>query len=267
MQIKLTRKTIGLLVCCALIIVAGIVISIVKGQHRQPATPGTSAVDPANDGTTQPNLPDPAFLLGDWYSTREKGDHLVLQADGTMSSDWIGTGTYQYDGSTLTLIGTLNLTAALQYDPAADTLSFAGSLLEDPHIYYRSEELLHTAVEAQRQADANSDDVSIARELLTSGPWEAAAGGDVFMRVSFTDNTIAYNYYTTGKERLYDYSIERAAMGAGELTVFVSFADRSDPKETLTEATIVIRTSGDGKIWLREKGLGFNTDLFLQQGG
>ena len=265
MQIKLTRKTIILLICCALILVLGLVISAVKRQHQEPTTPGVPVTDDSKD--PQHNQEDLSFLQGDWYSTREKGDHLVLNADGTMSSEWLGRGTYQYSGNTLTLIGTLNLTVTLQYDAVADTLFFSGNIREDSHTYYHSEELLRSAVEAQREADATSDDVKVARELLTSGPWEAAAGGDVFMRVSFTDNTIAYNYYLIDSEKLYDYSIERANMGSGELTVFIAYADHDDPKGTLKEATIVIRTSGDGQIWLRENGLGFNTDLFLQQGG
>ncbi len=267
-MINLTKKTLILLICCALLIVTSIVIAIVRTssdtEHDQ--LPNNSVLTPGKSDHSQLENPENIgidVLLGDWYSSREKGDHLVLNKDGTMSSDWLGTGTYQLSGTNLTLVGTLNLTVSLQYDPVADTLFFSGTTREDPHTYYRSEALLKDAIETQREKDASSDAVSVAREMLTSGPWEASLGDKVFMRVDFTDNTITYNYYTIKKEIVYNYSIERAAIDTGELTIFIAYADQNDTEGKLLEATIVINATGDGNYHLRETGLGWNTVLDL----
>lgn len=262
MTIKLTKRSVILLVCIVLLLVASIVLSMLK-KHNAATEP-----DPAP--TSQQTAPDKdvpkvsELVLGDWYSTREKGDHLVIKADGTFTSDWLGNGTYSIEDNSLKLVGPLNLNAELTFDKNRDILSYVPAMsTEESHDYYRTEELMKKSISDAVEADRTSDAAVTGKELLTSGKWYYRNEKTIFNSFVFTDNTITFTTSVEDKTHIqkheFEYVLERAVVdesGNGTMVVYISAVDKSDKTGKVQSAALTIKNMGDGVYILNTHDLG-----------
>ena len=256
MSIKLTKKTVILLIIAVLLLAASAILSAISRRRAAPA-PAPAVTDSAAVESASATSEEPiADITGDWYSNREKGDHLRLYQDHTFTSDWLGSGTYTQSGSTLSLSGTLGLSAELTYDSDTDTLQYTGSR-EAAHTYYRTEQKVSEAQAAQQEADRSSDAAQTAHELLTAGVWESytlTTPQEVLATLTFTDSSFTVSRLDIDETYVYLYVIDRAVSDNGELDVFISFEPMDDTQADggMRSGTFIVLNKGDGVLQLTD---------------
>lgn len=254
---KLTKKSKFLAAILVILILIGAGISIYKNL-----TPVDDS--PADDISTQKPADDAnsTWMLGDWYSTREQGDHLILNEDGTFASDWLGDGTYTANMHHLHLTGPLNLTADLTYNEDSDILICDDK--KEPHSYYRTEELMQAAVNDGIKADQTSSAALDAQQLLQMGTWETKTGPK--SHLTFDGKRVTNNEPDSPDNpvnQTYEYVIDSAEYSENQpgLILVNMTIVLNDEEHTLNSGKIGLENTGDGIYKLTKY-----TSFFLSSG-
>lgn len=233
---NLTKKAKILAVILIALILFGAGISIYKHMFSHTSSPSADQSYESN----------PTWMLGDWYSTRKQGDHLVFNKDGTFSSDWLGDGSYSVTMHQLHLLGHLNLTADLIYDESSDVLICADK--QEPHRYYRTKEAMMTSIKAENEAEQTSDAALTAKKLLQMGIWEAQSGPT--SHLTFTTDKVSNDEpdnLSAAVSQTYDYVIDSAEYSnqSGLIVINMTIV-LNDETRTLKSGKIGLENKGDG---------------------